>query len=56
MWLDADALVAECLKDVAAGKVISIPSIRYKALILAARHAPRGMVRTVSRLLSSGRQ
>jgi uncharacterized protein len=56
MWLDSDDLVAECLKDVAAGKVISIPSIRYKALILAARHAPRGMVRTVSRLLSSGRQ
>ena len=36
MWLDADALVAECLKDVAAGKVISIPSFRYKVMILGA--------------------
>ena len=33
MWLDADALVAECLEDVAAGKVISIPSFRYKMLM-----------------------
>jgi uncharacterized protein len=56
MWLDPDELVAECLKDVAAGKVVSIPSIRYKALILAARHVPRGVVRTVSRRLSSDRQ
>ena len=55
MWLDADALVAECLRDVAAGKVISIPSRRYRALILAARLAPRPLVRRASRLLSSSR-
>jgi short-subunit dehydrogenase len=55
MWLDADALVAECLRDVAAGRVISIPSRRYRALILAARLAPRSLVRRASVLLSSGR-
>jgi len=55
MWLDADGLVKECLQDVDAGKVISIPSMRYKALIIGARHAPRGVIRAVSRLLSSGR-
>lgn len=55
MWLDADALVAECLRDVAAQKVISIPSRRYRALILAARLAPRPLVRRASRALSSSR-
>ena len=36
LWLDADRLVADCLDDAAAGKVISIPSKRYKALIRSA--------------------
>ena len=33
MWLDADRLVADCLNDAAAGKVVSIPSKRYKVMI-----------------------
>lgn len=55
LWLQADDLVAACLRDVAAGKVISIPSKRYKALIFAARHAPRPLVRRASAALSSSR-
>ena len=55
LWLDADRVVADCLADVERHKVISIPSKRYKALILAARLAPRSAVRAVSRKLSSGR-
>ena len=55
MWLDADRLAADCLRDVAAGKMISIPSRRYQALILAARLAPRPLVRRASAALSSGR-
>ena len=55
LWLDADRVVADCLVDVEHHKVISIPSKRYKALILAARLAPRSTVRAVSRKLSSGR-
>lgn len=55
LWLDADDLVAECLRDVERGKVISIPSRRYQALIFLARHAPRAAVRRASVLLSSGR-
>ncbi len=55
LWLDADRVVADCLNDVEHHKVISIPSKRYKALILAARLAPRSTVRAVSRKLSSGR-
>ena len=55
LWLDADALVAECLDDVAHGKVVSIPSRRYRALMWAVRHAPRSAVRAASRTLSSSR-
>jgi short-subunit dehydrogenase len=55
MWLDADELVAECLEDVAAGKVVSIPSFRYKVMMAGARHAPRAFVRAASRRLASGR-
>jgi short-subunit dehydrogenase len=55
LWLEADELVEQCLRDVAAGRVISIPSRRYQALILAARLAPRGLVRRASIALSSGR-
>lgn len=55
MWLDADQLVAECLRDVAAGKVVSIPSFRYKVMMAGARHAPRSAVRAVSRRLAARR-
>jgi short-subunit dehydrogenase len=55
LWLDADYLVARCLEDVARGRVISIPSVRWKVLIVLARLAPRPAIRAVSALLSSGR-
>ena len=55
LWLDADTLVADCLADVARGRVISIPSLRYQVGIALARHVPRRTVRAVSRLLSSSR-
>jgi uncharacterized protein len=55
LWLDADALVAECLDDVAHGKVVSIPSKRYRVLMWAVQHAPRSAVRAASRKLSSSR-
>jgi short-subunit dehydrogenase len=55
LWLDADAVVVECLDDVAQGKVVSIPSRRYRALFWVVRHAPRSAVRAASRRLSSSR-
>lgn len=55
MWLDADRLVADCLRDVDRGRVISLPSKRYQVLIGLARVAPRGVIRAVSRMLSSSR-
>lgn len=55
LWLEADRLVGECLRDVERQRVISIPSKRYKALIFGLRHLPRAAVRAVSRELSAGR-
>ena len=54
MYLDADKLVADCLHDAAQRKVISIPSMRYKAMMILVRVAPRGIVRNVSARISSG--
>lgn len=56
LWLDADAVVAECLADADRGAVLSIPSRRYRILMAAARHVPRPLLRAVSARLSSGRR
>lgn len=56
LWLDADELVSGALKDLARGRVVSTPSVRYKALMLVVRHAPRSGVRRVSRALSDRRR
>jgi len=56
LWLDADRLVADCLQDAAAGKVISIPSKRYKVLMTICEHLPHRAVRAVSRRVMSTRQ
>ncbi|HEV2886127.1 MAG TPA: SDR family oxidoreductase [Jatrophihabitans sp.] len=47
LWLDADRVVAEGLADARAGVVISVPSKRYKALLLLVRVLPRSVVRRV---------
>lgn len=47
MWLDADRVVAEGLADARAGVVISVPSKRYKALLMLVKVLPRSVVRWV---------
>ncbi|CAN5130762.1 SDR family NAD(P)-dependent oxidoreductase [soil metagenome] len=56
MWLDAEPLVTECLRDVNKGKVISIPTVRYRVLIWLARVAPKSWLRVVARLMTSSRR
>lgn len=55
MWLDSDRLVRLALRDAERGKVISIPSIRYKVLMGIVKLLPRVTVRWVSRAISSSR-
>ncbi|MEO8263472.1 MAG: SDR family NAD(P)-dependent oxidoreductase [Pseudolysinimonas sp.] len=55
LWLDSEYLVRECLKDVDRGRVVSMPSIRYRPLSWLLRHLPRSTVRTISRRISLSR-
>lgn len=55
LWLEAPKLVESAVRDAAKGKVISLPSLRYKALIWFARHMPRSAVRWASGKISSSR-
>jgi short-subunit dehydrogenase len=48
MWLEADQLVRECLDDVKAGKVLSVPGMQYKLFAGIAEVAPRALVRAIS--------
>ncbi len=56
VFVDVDRLVKECLDDVEHGRVISIPTRRWKAAIVLARHLPRPAIRWVSGKLSSSRR
>ncbi|MGL5857541.1 MAG: SDR family NAD(P)-dependent oxidoreductase [Angustibacter sp.] len=47
-WLNADDVVREALADVGRGRLISVPSTRYKAVVALARYAPRPLVRRLS--------
>ncbi|AKH84342.1 short-chain dehydrogenase [Streptomyces sp. CNQ-509] len=48
MWLDADKVAAEGLRDLRRGRTVSIPDPRYKALMGAAKLVPRGLLGRVS--------
>jgi short-subunit dehydrogenase len=48
MWLDADSLVCDCLTDVRAGKVISVPGVQYKVIAGIAQVIPHALLRAVS--------
>ena len=56
MWLDAEQLVSAGLRDVDRGKVISIPTLRYRALIGLAGLAPKSTIRSISGAISSSRR
>ena len=46
-WLDAARVVDECLADLDRGKVVSVPSRQYKAIVTAADVLPRGLLRRI---------
>ncbi|GAA2223790.1 SDR family NAD(P)-dependent oxidoreductase [Herbiconiux moechotypicola] len=56
LWLDSDELVAETLRDVARGTVLSVPSARFKVLFFFTRHLPRRTIRWISGRISSSRR
>jgi hypothetical protein len=44
-WLDAERVVRTCLRDAGRRKVISVPGALYKGVVIAARLAPRRLLR-----------
>jgi short-subunit dehydrogenase len=52
MWLDAPYVVAASLRDVARGRDVSIPSLRYKAIVALTRFLPAGVL---ARAAATGR-
>ncbi|GAA3826223.1 SDR family oxidoreductase [Nocardioides panacisoli] len=53
LWLEPDALVREALADFDKGRAMSIPSLRYKAIVTGTRIVPRGVLQ---RFQSLGRK
>jgi short-subunit dehydrogenase len=49
VWLDADDVVAQCLRDVARGRSVSVPGGLYRAAVVAQRHLPLRAVEWFSR-------
>jgi short-subunit dehydrogenase len=56
LWLEADSLVRDCLDDVNAGKVISVPGLQYKVIAGIAQVVPNSLARAVSGRVNSLRR
>jgi uncharacterized protein len=55
-WLDADRVVDEGLADLARGKVVSVPSRQYKAVVAMIELLPRPLLRRGVVLSGRGRR
>jgi uncharacterized protein len=48
LWLDADRVVAEGLKDLRRGRSVSVPGLTYKGLVATGRYLPPPLLRAAS--------
>ncbi|WP_113700381.1 SDR family NAD(P)-dependent oxidoreductase [Nonomuraea lactucae] len=48
LWLKADDVVNEAMRDLALGKRVSVPDVRYKAIVAVGRYLPRGLAGGIS--------
>ncbi|MET7747250.1 SDR family oxidoreductase [Micromonospora sp. NPDC005367] len=49
MWLQADDVVDEAMRDLRKGKLVSVPAWKYKLAAAGLRHAPRRLLHAVAR-------
>ena len=55
LWLDADKVVSDCLRDLRRGRARSVPSLTYKALLAVPRLLPRALMRRFETMATTGR-
>lgn len=55
LWLDADRVVADCLRDLRRGRSRSVPGLAYKVLLMVPRLLPRTLLRRAEAKVVSGR-
>ncbi|MFG3436532.1 SDR family NAD(P)-dependent oxidoreductase [Nonomuraea sp. NPDC047897] len=48
LWLEADDVVNAAMRDLALRRTVSVPDLRYKAIVAVGRFVPRGVVAAVS--------
>jgi short-subunit dehydrogenase len=48
LWLDADRVVADGLKDLRRGRPVSVPGLAYKGLVATGRYVPPPLLRAIS--------
>jgi hypothetical protein len=56
LWLDADMVAEEALRDLARGRTVSVPGAQYKALVGVGRYTPKPLLRFAMRKASGGRE
>lgn len=56
VWVDVDKMVATAVNDIEKGRAMSIPAGRWKAAAFFTRHAPRPIIRGISRALVRSRE
>ena len=49
LWMDADELAVSALRDLGRGKLVSVPTVRYKVAVWGLRHLPRPLLQRVAR-------
>jgi hypothetical protein len=48
LWLSAEDVVREALRDLHRGRLVSVPGLRYKAAVFGMRHAPVALLRRIA--------
>ena len=56
LWITPEVVVATALRDVARGRAVSIPTVRYRVIGWIARHLPRSAIRAISARISRRRR